>query len=85
MQWLRSLFVRLTSMTSTPLFTRVSARELLEEQLFEAERLALEHREAAAHHAALGRMYASRVKRLTNDKRAHPEPRSATHLVRVGV
>ena len=45
-------------------FTPVSAAEVVTTQLYEAERLALEHEASAEHHDALAIMYRSRVERL---------------------
>lgn len=46
------------------LFQKESAADVVRRQLFEAERLAVEHRASAEHHAALAAMYEQRVERL---------------------
>ena len=46
------------------IFKPTSPEKVVAQQLFEARRLALEHRAAAEHHAALADMYDSRVERL---------------------
>ena len=46
------------------LFNPTPVAKIAAEMLYDAERLALEHREAAAHHKALADMYAARAERL---------------------
>lgn len=46
------------------LFQPPAVAKIAFKMLYEAERLALEHREAAAHHQALADMYAGRAERL---------------------
>ena len=46
------------------IFSPTSPEKVVATQLFEARRLALEHRAAAEHHAALAAMYEGRVERL---------------------
>jgi hypothetical protein len=46
------------------LFRRVPASEVLAEQLFEAERLHVEHQAAAEVHAALAAVYRMRITRI---------------------
>ena len=45
-------------------FAREGATHVIDTQLFEAERLHLEHAASAEHHKALADMYAARVARL---------------------
>lgn len=52
MSWLRNLF------------RRVGARDLLEEQLFEAERQLVLHQAAAEMHAAMAAVYRMRAARI---------------------
>ena len=49
------------------LFKPVGATKVRDQQLFEAQRLALEHEAAAEHHDALATMYRARVERLKQD------------------
>ncbi|NDZ11523.1 hypothetical protein C7T35_01245 [Variovorax sp. WS11] len=46
------------------IFAPLSPEKVVAQQLYEARRLALEHRAAAEHHAALADMYDGRVERL---------------------
>jgi len=46
------------------MFRPVAAQEIMEHQLFEAERLTVEHEAAAEHHGSLAEMYEQRVRRL---------------------
>lgn len=46
------------------IFKPTSPEKVVAQQLYEARRLALEHRAAAEHHAALADMYDGRVDRL---------------------
>lgn len=46
------------------LFTRTDPKKVMEAQLYEAERHAIEHEAAAEHHDALATMYRGRVARL---------------------
>ena len=50
------------------LFQPVGASKVLQNQLFDARRLQLEHEAAAEHHQALAAMYRSRVERLEVEK-----------------
>jgi len=43
---------------------RESPTDRLEEQLFEAERMQIEHQSSAEHHQALANMYAGRISRV---------------------
>lgn len=56
------------------LFQRQDADHIRLEQLFEAERQAVQHEAAAEHHAALAVMYAARVVRLNAELKATKEP-----------
>lgn len=46
------------------LFTRRSVRDVMQDMLYEAERLALEYEAAAEHYAAMATVYKARVERL---------------------
>lgn len=46
------------------LFHRITAAQIREQQLAEADALALEHEAAAEHHDALATMYRARAERL---------------------
>ncbi len=48
----------------TQLFKRMPIEHMVDGQLYEAQRLLLEHEAAAEHHAALAEMYRKRVLRL---------------------
>ncbi len=49
-------------------FRKQTAARIAQQQLDEAERLALEHKAAAEHHEALAAMYAARIARLTQGR-----------------
>jgi hypothetical protein len=46
------------------IFSPTNPAKVRQQQLYEAERLQLEHAAAAEHHQALADMYAARIKRL---------------------
>ncbi|MGH8750884.1 MAG: hypothetical protein ACREUV_04185 [Burkholderiales bacterium] len=48
----------------TDIFRRQDAQQIAKEQLFEAERQAIQHLAAGEHHEALAKMYTARVARL---------------------
>lgn len=53
--------------TVSELFSRTPVDEIVEEQLYEAQRKLVEHEAAAEHHAALTEMYRRRVQRLSSE------------------
>ena len=50
------------------LFPTVNPNKIRQQQLYEAQRLVLEHRAAAEHHKALAEMYAGRISRLETEE-----------------
>jgi hypothetical protein len=60
------------------IFRRVPADEVRREQLYEAERMHLEHLAAAEYHAGLSGVYKARIERLRKELAAEP----ATHLLK---
>lgn len=60
---------------------RTAPEAVIEDQLYEARRLALDHRAGAEHHAALADMYDLRVKRL---ERAARQQKSEVVFTKVG-
>lgn len=58
-------------MTLNP-FTPPALGKIIDEQLYEARRLALEHEAAAEHHDALAMMYRARIDRLVAVEKVVP-------------
>ncbi len=54
--------------TVSELFSRTPVDDIVEEQLYEAQRKLIEHEAAAEHHASLTEMYRRRVHRLSTEE-----------------
>lgn len=61
-------------------FRRRTADDIVADQAFEAERLAVEHEAAAEHHEALAHMYRARLKRLRPVQASAKRPAAKARL-----
>lgn len=64
-------------------FRRRTAADIVVEQVFEAERLAVEHEAAAEHHDALAKMYRARLKRLDKPAAKKADPKARLSVARL--